>query len=350
MPGDDTEAGGAALTASGEHEARLENALSRLQQGVVVVDRELTVDYVNPAAARLLAPLDPPLQGEPLPADSAEVPLRAFARRLFHEGAARSNLLAVVGERAVSVHGVPPDGSETVVLVLEDVTERERLRIAEHEFVENAAHELRTPLAAIVSVVDVLDSGAKDDPDTRDRFLAHLRAHSERVARLSTSLLALARVHTGQQEPRFELVPVTPMLEQIVHDLRPRPGVDIVVRASDKIAALTDPELLHHALYNVAANAVKNTPSGEIALEARVAGQEIELEIRDSGRGMSREDLERAFDRFHRARDSAGNGFGLGLSIAKDAIEAVGGTIALESEPGEGVRASITLPGARILS
>jgi two-component system, OmpR family, sensor kinase len=161
-------------------------------------------------------------------------------------------------------------------------------------------------------------------------------------------LLALARVQTGQQEPRFELVPLAPLLERIAADLRPRPGVEIRVLAPE-VAALTDPELLHHALHNVAANAVKNTFSGEIVLEASVAGRALELEIRDSGQGMSRSDLARAFDRFHRGRDSEGEGFGLGLAIAKDAIEAVGGTIALESQPGEGVRAKIKLPGARIL-
>jgi signal transduction histidine kinase len=157
-------------------------------------------------------------------------------------------------------------------------------------------------------------------------------------------------VQTGQQEATVELVPLAPLLESIAADLRPRPGVEIRVDAPDNIAAVADPELLRHALGNVTANAVKNTFAGEIVLEASVAEGALELEIRDSGQGMSRNDLDRAFDRFHRGRDSEGEGFGLGLAIAKDAIEAVGGTIALESEPGEGARAKIKLPGASIVS
>ena len=350
MPGDENIAGAPVLADREAYEIQLEDVLGRLPQGVVVVDRELRIDYVNSSAAQLLSGLNRPRRGEPLPADIDGVPLRTIARGLFESSSRAAARLVRLDGRTISIEGLPANGSETVVLVLEDVTQHARARLAEREFVENAAHELRTPLAAIVSVVEVLDAGAKDDPHARDRFLAHLREHSERVARLSRSLLELARVQTGQQEPRLELVPIAPLLESIATNLRPRPGVEIRVHAADNIAAVTDLELLHHALNNVAANAVKNTFSGEIVLEANVAERMLEVEIRDSGQGMSRNDLDRAFDRFHRARDSEGEGFGLGLAIAKDAIEAVGGTITLESEPGRGARARIKVPGARILS
>jgi two-component system, OmpR family, phosphate regulon sensor histidine kinase PhoR len=345
---DENDAG--ARAARSGYEIRLEDVLARLPRGVIVVQPDLQIAFVNPAARRLLEGVVPLRRGEPLPADTDDAPLRTFARDLFEDAAPPVPSLTRIGERTVRVEGIPSNGSNNVVLVVEDVTERERARIAEHEFVENAAHELRTPLAAIVSVVEALDAGAKDDPHARDRFLAHLRRHSERLVRLATSLLALARVQTGQQEPRLELVAITPLLEAVAADLQPRAGVEVRVDAPEGIGAVTDPELVRHALQNVAANAMKNTFSGEILLQAGISGPEVELEIRDSGRGIGRADLDRAFDRFHRGEGSVGEGFGLGLAIAKDAVEAVGGTITLEPHSGEGVSAKITLPGAMILT
>jgi signal transduction histidine kinase len=338
-----------ALTRSPGRESRLREALDRLPQGVIVVDHQFSVDYVNRAATRLLG-AGAPHPGEPLADDVGDVPLGSLLRRLGAEGTSSISRLAPLDDRVLCVEAISDPDSELVVLTVDDVTERERTRRAERRFVENAAHELRTPLAAIISVVDALDGGAKDEPAIRDRFLAHLRGHSERVARLATSLLALARVQSGYQEPRFELVALEPLLQRIVAELRPPPRVEVVTRVPETLAVLTDVGLVYHAVSNVLANAAKNTHAGAIAIEARAAGPTIELEISDSGPGMTAADIEHAFDRFFRAGGGDGQGFGLGLAIAKDALESIGGRIVLESPPGEGLRARIWLPGAKILS
>jgi two-component system, OmpR family, phosphate regulon sensor histidine kinase PhoR len=337
--------------AAGRHAgaARLEEALNRLPQGVIVVGDGGTVEYVNAAAARLLAPAGMVEAGEKLPEHVGPIPLAALLRELRDDGAGSSSRLAPLEECVLQVEAFTANGSDVVVCTVADVTEQERKRHAERQFVENAAHELRTPLAAIISVVDALEGGAKDDPDTRDRFLAHLRGHSDRVARLATSLLALARAQTGQQEPRLELVALAPLVDKIVREIRTRRGVEIVKRVPATIGAVTDSNLVYHAVSNLVANAAKSTRAGEIVIEADIVGGAVELEISDSGPGMSAGDLEHAFDRFFRARDGTGEGFGLGLAIAKDALEAVGGSITLESPPGDGVHARITLPGASII-
>ena len=330
----------------GARESRLERVLGQLPHGIVVVDRELIVDYVNEAARRLLGGDGSLRQGAPLPEGVGDVSVRALARPLFGYGLPSTRTLATVRDRILSIEAVSAPGAEAALMIVEDVTEQERLRQGERRFVENAAHELRTPVAAIVSVIDVLEGGAKDEPDTRDRFLLHLRAQSDRLSRLATSLLALARIQSGQQAPRIELVRVRPLLDRIAGDLQPRRGVTIKVTASDEIAALSDPELLQAALYNVAANSVKNTLEGEIVVAARTAGDLTELEIRDTGAGMSRDDRDRAYDRFYRAGRRDDEGFGLGLAIAKDAVEAVGGSIELESELGRGTCVRIVVPAA----
>jgi signal transduction histidine kinase len=323
-----------------------ERALMRLPQGVVLVDSTLLVDYANPAAERLLGVGSP---GGPLPDPWPEFSLRDLAASLFGPEPPSGGTLVETDHHFFWVEGVPPGTAETAIVIVDDVTERERARQSEREFVENAAHELRTPLAAIVSVMDVLDSGAKDIPETRDRFLKHIRVQSERLSRLATSLLVLARLQTGVEQPRLTVVPVLPLLEEIAGRLDPAEGVEVSVRGSELTGALADRDLLHRAVSNVAENSAKHTKTGEIVLEAVPNGTTIQIEIRDTGPGMSEEEQERAFHRFYRSSNGT-DGFGLGLAIAEEAVLGLGGTIELESEPGSGTRVCVVVPSAKIIS
>jgi two-component system phosphate regulon sensor histidine kinase PhoR len=323
-----------------------ERALMRLPQGVVLVDSTLLVDYANPAAERLLGVGSP---GGPLPDPWPEFSLRDLAASLFGPEPPSGGTLVETDHHFFWVEGVPPGTAETAIVIVDDVTERERARQSEREFVENAAHELRTPLAAIVSVMDVLDSGAKDIPETRDRFLKHIRVQSERLSRLATSLLVLARLQTGVEQPRLTVVPVLPLLEEIAGRLDPAEGVEVSVRGSELTGALADRDLLHRAVSNVAENSAKHTKTGEIVLEAVSNGTTIQIEIRDTGPGMSEEEQERAFHRFYRSSNGT-DGFGLGLAIAEEAVLGLGGTIELESEPGSGTRVCVVVPSAKIIS
>jgi two-component system phosphate regulon sensor histidine kinase PhoR len=322
-----------------------ERALMRLPQGVVLVDSTLLVDYANPAAERLLGVASP---GGPLPDPWPEFSLRDLAASLFGPEPPSGGTLVETDHHFFWVEGVPPGTAETAIVIGDDVTERERARQSEREFVENAAHELRTPLAAIVSVMDVLESGAKDVPETRDRFLKHIRVQSERLSRLATSLLVLARLQTGVEQPRLTVVPVLPLLEEIAGRLDPAEGVEVSVRGSEHTGALADRDLLHRAVANVAENSAKHTKTGEIVLEAVANGTTIQIEIRDTGPGMSEEEQERAFHRFYRSSNGT-DGFGLGLAIAEEAVLGLGGTIELESEPGSGTRVCVVVPSAKII-
>src|SRR5207244_10212236 len=212
-----------------------ERVLMRLPQGVVLVDSKLLIDYANPAAERLLGV---GLPGDPLPDLWPDFSLRDLAASLFGPNPPAGGTLVETDHRFFWVEGVPASTGETAILIVDDVTERERARQSEREFVENAAHELRTPLAAIVSVMDVLESGAKDVPEARDRFLKHIRVHSEKLSRLARSLLVLARLQTGAEQPRLTVVPVRPLLEEIAGRLDPDRGVAVAVRSSGEAGAL----------------------------------------------------------------------------------------------------------------
>ena len=324
-----------------------ERVLAQLPQGVVLVDQKLLIDYANPAAERLLGAGSP---GESLPEPWPDFSLRELAERLFEPDPPTGGRLVESDYQFFWVEGLPPTATETAILIVEDVTERERARRSEREFVENAAHELRTPLAAIVSVMDVLEGGAKDIPEARDRFLKHIRVHSEKLSRLARSLLVLARLQTGVEQPRLSVVPIRPLLEEIAGRLDPARDVEVSVRSSEQTGAIADRDLLHRALANVAENSAKHTRTGEIVLEARENGTTTEIEIRDTGPGMTDEEQARAFHRFYRSSNGSNDGFGLGLAIAEEAVRAIEGTIELESEPGEGTRVRVAVPNAKIIS
>jgi signal transduction histidine kinase len=241
-------------------------------------------------------------------------------------------------------------GVALAVAMFQDVTVRERRERAEREFVTNAAHELLTPLAAITSSIEVLQGGAKDDPEQRDRFLAHAEREVARLGRLSRALLILARAQMGTEEPRGELVPLAPLLRDVAEGLRPYPEVTVDVDCPSDLALVANRALAAQALVNVGDNAAKFTRAGAIHLRARAVDEaRVVVEISDSGPGIAGGEEARIFERFYRAPDSPPReGFGLGLAIARQAVEAVGGAIEVSSRAGQGTTVALTWPGARL--
>jgi len=254
--------------------------------------------------------------------------------------------LRLDGTRALYETGAAPirntDGEVVAaVAVYWDLTARIRLARAEREFVTNAAHELRTPLAALVSAVEVLQAGAKDDPRQRDRFLTHVEQQSARLQRLVRALLQLARLQTLQEKAEREPVPVRSLLEAVA-ELGPSDRIRVEVDGAASTSVLANRDLAEQALLNLVANAAKYAPEGEIVLRSESVNGYVALEVADSGPGMTSAETARATDRFYRARDDE-EGFGLGLSIARQAAEALDGRLELESDRG-GTRARLLLP------
>ncbi|HEV2712736.1 MAG TPA: HAMP domain-containing sensor histidine kinase [Gaiellaceae bacterium] len=223
------------------------------------------------------------------------------------------------------------------------MVKRIRQESAEREFLTNAAHELQSPLTAIVSAIEVLQAGAKDTPE-RDIFLDHIERASARLTRLARALLVLARAETGSEPPRTELVALDELLTDVAVSLRPAAGVAVDVLCPPDAAALTNRELVEHALRNVAENAAKYTAEGTIEIAAEVADGRAEIRVSDTGRGIPPEEQGRVFERFFGGDGTAGGGFGLGLAIARAAADALGGEIELESTVGKGTVVRLRLP------
>jgi signal transduction histidine kinase len=326
--------------------ATLGRLLGRLPVGIVSLNRELDVEYVNPAARVYLGSGG---VGRLLPDPWQGFSLREFARRLFGSSPPPRQVVETAAGRMLELDGIPGGRSASALVIIQDVTARERRRRAEHEFVANAAHELRTPIAAIASALAVLQSGAKEKPEDRDLFLGHIQRESDRLERLAGALLLLARIQTTQETPSLELVDVGPLLEEIAAELKPQHGVEVDISCGGGIGMLADRDLLRQAVWNLASNAVRHTAAGRITLSGRDLGRVSEIEIGDTGPGIPEAEQERILERFYRGGRRSGSGFGLGLPIAREIARALGGTLDLESAPGRGTRVRLALPSARLV-
>lgn len=330
---------------------KISRLVERLHEGVVSVDRGGRIEFVSSKAKEMLgaASLE---EGRRVPEEWHGFPLRSFAASLFEDDGhvVEAQVVSQDGERVFDVTGIPAACSETVLLVVTDVSERERKRRAEREFVDNAAHELRTPLAAITSAVERLQSGARDVPEKRDRFLGHIQHESARLNRLASSLLVLARAQKREEHPRYAEIALRGLIEELLAGLTLRPGVALVLDCPPDLVARSNPDLLEHALLNLVSNAAGHTERGRIAIRASVmADGSVMIEVNDTGSGIPADEFSRLFDRFYRGPSEEGRtGFGLGLPITKEAVEAIGGQVAIDSVVGEGTSARILLPRAEV--
>jgi signal transduction histidine kinase/CheY-like chemotaxis protein len=230
--------------------------------------------------------------------------------------------------------------------------DRETQQRAQRDFVANAAHELRTPLAAVIAAIDTLDRGAIHDPAGRDRFFGHIRREADRLSLLCDSLLLLADTQSGSPL-HTTAIGLRAMLDDIAGGLTAAPGVTVAVEALAELTVTTNPGLLERILGNLAQNAAKYTASGRITLHASAAGAAVTVTVEDTGQGLGLPAAE-AVERFSRGGARTADGFGLGLSIAHQSAVALGATLRLQDNPGGGTIATLTLPhtppaSARIL-
>jgi PAS domain S-box-containing protein len=329
-----------------EGRTRLSRLVERLHEGVVSVDRRGRVEFASSPAKRMLssAALE---EGRPVPEEWLGFPLQSFVARLF-EAAVRpveAQVASQDGSRVFEVTGIPAARTDVALLVITDVSERERRRRVEREFIDNAAHELRTPLTAITSAVERLKAGAREVPEKRDRFLAHIERESSRLTRLASSLLVLARAQTRDEDPRREEIRLAGLIDDSVRELELERGVDLVLDCPPDLVARSNRDLLEHALLNLVSNAAHHTRRGRICVRAAVRDESTMIEISDTGSGIPRDEQDRLFDRFYRGSgERGGTGFGLGLPITKEAIEALGGRVEIDSVLGKGTTARIILP------
>ena len=317
---------------------RLSAIFDALDDAVMVVGRQGEVRFSNRAAESLIEP-----DGKAI---AALVP---WLRRAAERGATEHDRLRVADRiYAVGIRDLPAE--DAVLAVVRDRTAGLRRELAEREFVSNAAHELRNPIAGISGAIEVLRAGAKDDPNARDHFLARLSEDVERVTRLTDSLLTLARIEAVGKETT-EALDVGITIEEAAQAVAPPDGIEVKLEVGADVAARGDPVLLRQVLIGLLTNAFKNTPPpGVVTLRARRArDNEVLIEVSDTGTGIAAEEVGRVFERFYRGAGSLRQeGFGLGLSIAKRMVNVMQGEMGVESKLGTGSTFWVRLPVAEM--
>ena len=308
-----------------------------LTDAVMVVDESGSVRFSNSAAAKLLDHAGRP----------SEV-LLPHLRRAAEVGFAAHPALRI-GDRAYSMQARSLPDERAVLAVVRDRTEEMRREFAEADFVSNAAHELRNPLAGISGAIEVLQGGAKDDPQARDHFLTRLSEDAERMSRLTQALLTLARVESlGAGEAEVVDVPVA--IRDVAAAVDAPVGIRLRIEVEPDLAAKGDPTLLRQVMIGLLTNAFKNTPPpGAVTVRGRRDGErEVVLEVADTGTGIPAAEIERVFERFYRRTESRKQeGFGLGLAIARRMVDVMDGRIGASSVEGEGSVFWVRLPIAQ---
>jgi signal transduction histidine kinase len=223
--------------------------------------------------------------------------------------------------------------------------ERDTLR----RFIADASHELRTPITALKMFNELLRNGASEDPGTRMEFLAESQTQIERLEWITRNLLDLSRLDSGVANLELDTHDVGDVLQssaaaikQIAHER----GVTLNICAPDPpVSIRCDRARMQIALSNLIDNALKFTPQdGHIDVCAESSAQSIQIRVQDSGAGIDPADLPHIFERFYHGKNNGTRGSGLGLALVKSVVLAHGGTVSVESTPGQGSRFTISLP------
>ncbi len=229
-----------------------------------------------------------------------------------------------------------------VVAVFHDVTAERDAERVRRDFVANAGHELRTPLTAIRGFAETLQEGAIDDPESARGFLDVIVRHARRLQALVDDLADLSRFEGEEFEFELEPVLVGNLVAEVVRGLEAQSkakGLKVSCSGvDDGLAVLAQEHALEQVLVNLVDNAIKYTPNdGEMKVDLAVTGQDVLIEVANTGPGISPKHLPRVFERFYRVdagRSRELGGTGLGLSIVKHLVSKIGGRITVDSEGG----------------
>jgi signal transduction histidine kinase len=229
--------------------------------------------------------------------------------------------------------------------------ELEQVEASRRDLVANVSHELKTPIAAIrAHLENLLDGVERPDPGTLQVMLEQ----SDRLTRLVDQLLDLSQLESGDVPLRREAVDVDALVTRVASEIEVAgAGVELRRRIPEILPPVdADPERIHQVLFNLVDNAVRFTPEGgTVEIRATLDRASVRIEVSDTGVGIAPEHLPRLFERFYRvdpARSRGEGGTGIGLAIARSVVEAHGGQLRAESEPGHGSRFWFELPVARV--
>jgi signal transduction histidine kinase len=305
--------------------------LNGMTDAVIGVNRELEPVFLNPRAKKLLESSDHAFHNR----------LQEVLAKTRYSGPV-TDPAAETGDRLIEIRAAPlEDGA---LAILRDVTEDLHMQRVKAEFIANASHELKTPLTALSGYLEMLED--EEDERVRAEFLTDMRVQTERLQNLARTLLDLSRLDANAVTFRTEEVD----LEDLIYGLRRDfgyTGRELNISTDPDVPpVLTDPNQLHRAIAILVDNALKYSDDHS-PVELRLSRQNgrVAISVADHGCGIPEREIPYIFDRFYRAQGSSrADGTGLGLALAHEITDHLGGAIEVLSNPNSGSTFTILLP------
>jgi len=227
----------------------------------------------------------------------------------------------------------------------------ENLDKTRNQFVSNASHELKTPLATMKIMLETMMYQPDMPQELQREFMEDMNHEIDRLTGIITDLLTLTRTDAQAQELKKTSVDLSDLTEEIVRLLSPaakKRGQTLTCEVEKGLTMLGDRDRLHQVFSNLTDNAIKYTPDGgKIHIALHLDGDDLVWRVRDNGVGIPPEDQDHVFERFYRvdkARSRETGGTGLGLSIVRQLVTLHGGTVTVQSDPGQGSEFIVRLP------
>jgi two-component system, OmpR family, phosphate regulon sensor histidine kinase PhoR len=339
-----------------EERERAGQILDALDDGVLLLDGAGRLLVANPAARSWFGLPDDLRPGLPVQRVLGVPQVSQLAERAAEARAPVIGNLTLVFPKArtLALRAFPladrgPTGR--IVVTMTDITQRRRLEVLRRDFVANASHELKTPVAAVRALAETLLTALPDDPEAARRFAIRIGREAERLDVLARDLLDLSRVERGTLD--VEPVDLVGLAKEVVGGYADRAEERRIRLATDlrpDVAIRGDRAQLGLLLSNLVDNALRYAyAKGTVCVRLDAAESRAVLQVADTGEGIPAGELPRVFERFYRvdkARARQTGGTGLGLAIVRHIAEAHGGTVGVDSELGRGSTFTVTLPMA----
>ncbi len=333
-----------------------EQILSRMSDGVAVVAADGRAAHLNPGMAELLG-ISPPVSGARIQDFARSPDLDELIESARRAGEPVERELRVRGPRPRLVRATASRLGEqggTVLLILHDLAEAERVMRLRQDFVANVSHELKTPLTSVRGYAETLLEGGLDDLEHRDGFVRVIRDQATRLQAMVEDLLSLAELEQPDAKLRLEEFDLRDLVQRQVADLESRAdraGLALALAPGGPEPVQADRGRIGQVIANLLDNALKYTERGQVEVSLGGDDATVSCEVRDTGPGIPEEEQPRIFERFYRvdkARAREKGGTGLGLSIVKHILALHGGDISLRSRPGEGSSFRFSIPRAAV--
>ena len=340
-----------------------EATLGGMREGLLVVNKDMRVVASNPAAHKLFSASLTKLQSQRL----TELTRNPAIYSAFLDGLKGKEVSGVKVEthgperqvfdlRVVPIGNVNGNGAQGALGVFFNITRTERLEIVRQEFLSNVSHELRTPLTSIMAFVETLENGAKEDPESCQRFLSIIRKNASRMHTLIDDILDLTAIESGNVQLRADPVNLHELVNDVCASLPNQASARKVSLQNDVppgTLVYADARRLEQMLTNLIDNGIKfSRENGTVSISYQ-SGERDRILVQDNGDGIPAQHVERLFERFYRvdrARSREMGGTGLGLAIVKHLALLHGGEVTVESELGKGSTFTIHLPKSPTIS